>query len=346
VEEKMKNHAEHIENIALIARHLAREASMDQVLKLEKWIRQDESNQKLFDEYQKAWDHIDKMKTHELIDIDQEWKKLDNAISESSKPEGKVVSMQGNRPNLGKKLLSIAAGFVFIAMSSVAAYFIVQNLNKEQLVTEIETKDLTLPDGSQITLNANSTIKYPKEFSGETRKVKLEGEAFFSVQSNHKQPFIVDAGNLIVRVTGTSFNISNYETSTKIVVIVEEGEVEVSRKNDKDKVILKKGEKAEYNRSKKSIEKQLNKDINYLSWKTRKLRFRDDKLSAAIHKINKVYHTNIVIESEAVKDCLVTSDFIRGQNLESVLSVLQAILPNIELEKQANKIIIKGESCH
>ncbi len=69
---------------------------------------------------------------------------------------------------------------------------------------------LTLPDGSQVWLNAESSITYPVNFAGSERKVKITGEAYFEVVHNHSRPFRVQAGDQLIEDVGTAFNVNAY----------------------------------------------------------------------------------------------------------------------------------------
>ncbi|QEC42965.1 FecR family protein [Pseudobacter ginsenosidimutans] len=88
---------------------------------------------------------------------------------------------------------------------------------------------LTLPDGSEVWLNAASSIRYPTIFNDKERKVELEGEAYFEVKKNAKQPFIVNARNKAeIEVLGTSFNVSAYENEKSLNTTLIEGSVKVN----------------------------------------------------------------------------------------------------------------------
>lgn len=88
---------------------------------------------------------------------------------------------------------------------------------------------LTLPDGSEVWLNAASSIRYPIAFTGKERKVELEGEAYFEVKKNARQPFIVDAGNKAqIEVLGTSFNVSAYENQKELNTTLINGSIKVN----------------------------------------------------------------------------------------------------------------------
>jgi len=84
---------------------------------------------------------------------------------------------------------------------------------------------LILPDGTNLWLNSGSKLKYSIPFTGNTREVELEGEAFLDVFENRSSPFVVRSGNYLTEVTGTQFNIKSYAGSNRIEVALKEGGV-------------------------------------------------------------------------------------------------------------------------
>ncbi len=99
--------------------------------------------------------------------------------------------------------------------------------------------EITLPDGTHVWLNAASSIRYPTVFAGNERNVELDGEAYFEVVKNAKQPFVVNARNkAIIEVLGTSFNISAYENEKSLNTTLLDGSVKVNG------TILKPGQQA------------------------------------------------------------------------------------------------------
>lgn len=90
-----------------------------------------------------------------------------------------------------------------------------------------EKKSLTLPDGTQMVLNSCSKVRYPDRFIGDKRNIKLEGEGYFQVTRNEKQPFVITTSRFGIRVLGTSFNVKSYPTDELVSVNVESGKVQV-----------------------------------------------------------------------------------------------------------------------
>ena len=125
----------------------------------------------------------------------------------------------------------------------------------EAVTSAGEKSVLVLSDGSQVTLNADTKLKYPDRFNGTNREVYLEGEGYFVVQHISVHPFVVHAGNLSTTVLGTTFNVSAYPESKTIAVSLLEGKVRVTsnEKGTVDKtVVLEPKEQLLYDKEKMS----------------------------------------------------------------------------------------------
>jgi transmembrane sensor len=97
---------------------------------------------------------------------------------------------------------------------------------------------LVLEDGTQVWLNAGSRLLYPKAFTGKTREVQLEGEAFFDVAERAHQPFFVHTGKITVRVLGTRFDVKAYREDEKVSATLISGKIQVIMNDDPEKKIL------------------------------------------------------------------------------------------------------------
>lgn len=109
-------------------------------------------------------------------------------------------------------------------------------------------KELKLPDGSTVTLNANSSIDIMENFGKGKRIVKLKGEAFFKVEPAVKSPFYVCTEDVLVQVLGTSFNVKAYGYRRKVRVAVNSGKVRISNATNTDEKVLGNGESYDYDR--------------------------------------------------------------------------------------------------
>ncbi len=332
----MKEDKEHID-IAVIAKYLAGEANDQEIREVNEWRENDDGNEKEFREFSRVWDLSMKKHLAGKIDIDEEWSMLDKKLIEKSSTSSTKIKFLG-------KITRLAAVFLIGLFTATLLYFLFQPF-QQKVVADSHVKELLLPDGSRVSLNLDTKLKYPKSFGEKTREVKLiNGEAYFQVEADKDKPFKVDAGKILVEVLGTSFNVSAFENNDKCEISVNSGKVFVKSKKDGDKkVILTAGEKAVYLKSTGEIKKMDETDVNFLSWKTKRIKFKDKKLSRVVQKLEEVYREDIIILNEDLNNCRLTATF-EGQSLKEVLNVIEATL-DISVERKDASIILKGEGC-
>lgn len=134
------------------------------------------------------------------------------------------------------------------------------------------TTQLTLPDGSHVSLNSESSITYPEVFTDQTRNVKLSGEAYFEVTKNPEQRFIVSTPHqAAIEVLGTSFNVEAFAQDSTIATTLVEGAVRF--KYEGKEISIQPGEKIVYNRLRNQYETFKTNGVSESSWKDGKLIF-------------------------------------------------------------------------
>jgi ferric-dicitrate binding protein FerR (iron transport regulator) len=204
------------------------------------------------------------------------------------------------------------------------------------LAATAETKAETLPDGSVITLNKNSTISYAAAFKGDKRNVKLSGEAFFQVKPDISKPFIVTINDVTITVLGTSFNVKSINGKTE--VIVESGLVKVE--HDTRSVQLKQKEKLEIEANDSALVKEPVTDQFYKFYRTREIVCDNTPLWKLVQVLNEAYNVNIVIENPALKNLKIDAPFY-NEPLDDVLKVIMVTFPQITVEHRDSLIILK-----
>ena len=159
-------------------------------------------------------------------------------------------------------LVKVAASLLILVGLGSAVYLESKTQPEQELAQSIITKttewgqrsDIVLSDGTQITLNAGSSIEFPESFEGApVREVTLNGEAFFEVAKNPNKPFLIKTEGVTTKVLGTSFNVNSYAFNDHISVTVKTGKVQVqstSKNGQVNTVYLLPNEKAEYSREK------------------------------------------------------------------------------------------------
>lgn len=207
-------------------------------------------------------------------------------------------------------LKSVAASlFIAIALGTM---FYVRQQNKDQAdqvflrqsTTQTgEMKVVTLSDGSKITLNNQSSLKYPSSFKGKTREVYLVGQAFFEVAHDPEKPFKVHTDQLDVQVLGTSFDIFAYPKDEKIAVAVATGKVGVLSNNGKktNTHFLLPGDKLTYDRLTSNFNSTKVNIADIFAWNGGKLTFRNETLESITTQLQRYYKVKFVFNNRALR---------------------------------------------
>lgn len=334
----MSSESQHIVYLNLITKKLSDEITPVEAQKLEKWLKESEENQRIFDSYQATWNEMDRVNGKSSREIDLEWAKLENEIDfDASAPLATQKSLFSN-------MYRYAAALLFVVFAGFAVYYFLNDQGTEQLVAELQIQEVELSEGSKVTVNSNSKLSYPATFEKDKRVVTLSGEAFFEVATDPDRPFIIQAGEIQVEVLGTSFNVKAYENHNEIEVTVSSGKVAVYRlENPDEKVVLIKGQKAIFYKENKKIENSINDNINFQAWKTKQIIFEDTPLPEVVHIINEIYKSDLKLIGTQLNECPVTTTF-DNQSLKSVLKVLENTL-DLKVEQKGNTFSISGEGC-
>lgn len=201
-----------------------------------------------------------------------------------------------------------------------------------------------LPDGSVVTLNANSLLRYPVQF-GKSREVVLEGEAFFEVQKEEKQPFRVATGNVTTEVLGTAFNLKWDQSGQTVELEVTEGKVAFSsfQAELSERIFVSAGEQAVYHGSTNTIERFEVFNPNLISWKTKKLVFSNTTVSKVLEDASGYFDVTFVVENESIKNCKF-SGTLDNPKLEDFLKALEYVLRS-HYEINGKTIRLMGNGC-
>lgn len=190
--------------------------------------------------------------------------------------------------------------------------------------------EITLPDGTHVWLNAASSIRYPTIFSGNNRKVELDGEAYFEVTKNAKQPFIVNARNKAsIEVLGTSFNVSAYENEKSLNTTLLDGSVKVNG------TILKPGQQALVTDVVRIID---NADIDkVMAWQRGFFNFEGASLEEVMQQLERWYDIDVAYEN-GIPDIEFGGEMSRNMSLNGVLIALEK--SGIRYRLEGRKLIV------
>ena len=189
--------------------------------------------------------------------------------------------------------------------------------------------ELKLSDGTNVHLNAGTSIKYPVQFiEGQNREVYITGEAFFDVTKDKKHPFVVNADKLNILVLGTHFNVSSYPEDDLTDVVLVEGSVSLSSITESFEIvkntILKPGEKASFTKISTQISiKNVDPDI-YISWMKGSLIFKNMSFKNIITKLERHYDVTITNKNAKLDNEKFSGSF-KNQSIAKVLGYFSEI---------------------
>ena len=178
---------------------------------------------------------------------------------------------------------------------------------KQQTVetTRGQKLKIDLLDGTQVILNANSTLTFPEQFTTSTREVYLEGEAYFQVARDASKPFIVHTASANTTVLGTSFNVRTSPDKITEITLVE-GKVNVGSRLHtalvKD-VILEPYQQAIVTSGNEAISKKKVDVQAFVDWKDNILHFENITLAEAAEQLEAWYNVDITFQNPALGNC-------------------------------------------
>jgi len=189
---------------------------------------------------------------------------------------------------------------------------------------------IELSDGTKVWINSGSKLTYPEEFTGNVREVKLEGEAYFQVESDKEHPFFVDLNGCKVKATGTRFNISNYREDGEITTYLEHGKVSLLSIDGKDSnksVQLDENEIIVYQKANKQYHIANADGKKYIGWIDGALIFKNDNTSDVAARLGRWFNAEIIFDEEVLKSDYVFTATFKHESLEEALKLLSYSTP-------------------
>ena len=203
-------------------------------------------------------------------------------------------------------------------------------------------KKIILPDSTIVWVNAGSHIHYAADFIQKTRKVYLDGEAYFTVKHDAEHPFIVHAGNITVHALGTEFNVRAYKNETKVEATLISGKIQVSIENKADKkIILVPNEKLTViNEKEKSVSddspsvKELSFEVKEVkqipsistvkevAWIQDILAFQNESFKDLAKRMERRYDVHIIFKTRSLEEERLSGIF-ENETIQKALNLLQ-----------------------
>ena len=182
---------------------------------------------------------------------------------------------------------------------------------------------LTLADGTEVWLNAETEIRYPVQFTGNKRVVYLDGEAYFTVAPDKKKPFTVVSTHASVSVLGTQFNFRAYPDEQDVQTTLVSGSVIMQSEKYKQQVKLVPGEQGVLEKRSANLTKLEVNTYLYTAWKDGRFAFRDARLEDLFNILARWYDLSVFYQSPEAKDIRFTGDLNKTDDFKSILKIIE-----------------------
>ena len=339
----------------LLVKVLLGEASAAEQGQVQQWVAESPANERYLADFRRIWEESRNLAVHSTVNEDAAWNDFRRRVGEVADNDaarrGPIVRRMAFSSRQWLRVAAVllvlgGGGWLYYNYQYLPAQFAVV-YSEDHVVTD------TLPEGTIVTLNKQSSIRYKKLLAGNTRAIELEGEAFFNVAPDKNKPFVVTANGVLIKVIGTSFNVKtgrdvkdlktdvakNGMDATKNVteVIVETGGVEVT--SDQHTIRLGSHEKALVPGNNRQPVKEENGDDLYNYYRTHEFVCNGLPLERLVEKLNEVYKLHVVIGDSRLRNLPLTATF-QEESPDEILYVITRTL-KITLVRNGKEIILK-----
>ena len=329
------------------------EASPEDIQLLERWLEESEENRIHFEEIRDTWHSVEVEDALSEDVVNQDLGRVLNRIEDSSTEKQGII-----RSLFGNWMLRGAAVFV---LGVAAAWLLFQggvlkNSNDAALMM-VETPrgskaTVLLSDGSRVVLNADSKLRYPREFSRNERSVFLEGEAYFDITKDRKRQFLVKTSDMTVKVYGTSFNVKSYPGENTTEATLVEGSISIFKHDTNGEMLkeeykmkpnqrmvlykeqtqetveveeIKKAEVLPERKAKLVLTRRIDTD-KFVSWKDGELKIEQESLLDISATLERRYDVTIHFSDDKIKEYRFTGIF-HNETIEQVMAAIAFAAP-------------------
>jgi len=293
-----------------------------------------------------AW--LDVMKTEDNTDLelsDEDEARIFQKLTSSQTTVDDVVALRPKRKaRLDRWMLRIAASLVIVSIVSYTAwYFTASTENQLKVVSKNGVEKIILNDGSLVWMRGESKVMYYEKQNDGARYTTFEGEALFEVVKDASHPFIVQCGDVKVKVLGTSFSIKTNPDQVELTVLT--GKVNLSSSTNMEGIDVLPQEKVIY-KSNGEFEKlstnqqeiaSITKNTDY------NMQFTNNRMDDVIERIESKFNVSVKLSDKNIRNCQITVDFT-DQSLEKSLQLITEVL-DVTYSIKDNTVTITGTGC-
>lgn len=309
----------------VIYKYLSGATTGEEEAELLNWLHESPENQAYFYELKAIWHARQQTVFANESNLNDSLERMNNRIRLS-------VEQNKKKRNLFIRWSSVAA--VFLLLIGISVLFLI-NKNVQDVEVPLcvyanganadSVRVVTLVDGTEVWLAANTTLSCPEVFSGDERKVYLDGTAFFDVTKDPQHPFVVRTDIMEIKVLGTSFSVNSHTSGNQGETILMTGSVQLKHLGNKQVVTLFPGQQALYSKETSGIEIH-EVDANTLtSWRFGIISLIEVTASEIIQKLEEIYHVKIKMDTSSIKDHKYNFSFKRANSLEKVLEQFSCV---------------------
>lgn len=294
------------------------------------FLQESEHNRVLFRQWSDEWSQV--AKEQASANTQAAWEQI-----------VKSGKMGGQKPARKRMYAYWAAAAVALLLIGCALWLFIPKSANEPFLAQTgkhEQKTVTLPDGTRVTLNSESTLSHSDDFGKRDRLVSFEGEGVFEVQKDAKKPFVIQVGDYSVTVLGTHFNLSAYSQDDAYTVALISGSVKV--KYQQDSVVLQPDEQVRFDRQTATFTKETIQGENADAWTHGRLDFNNIPLRDLAHKLERIYDVRIAFDDPQLAQEQVYISISTEEPFQNVCSALEALMP-IDIHEQNGTYLISAQ---
>ncbi|MDZ7723262.1 MAG: FecR domain-containing protein [candidate division KSB1 bacterium] len=330
----MKNHIPW----TLVAKYLSDECTASEKNWIESCMLQNSDFCDQMHQYQKLWDsryHLSKTRSTEAL-----WRELREKMQVET--DHRTHAWHASIIKTGKILRVAAVAVVIFIVSYIythgfTGYPGTENPISYQTVNvdHTERMHVKLSDGTRITLDSGSELRYPDHFS-EHRDVYLKGEAFFNVAPDPNKPFRVHATHAVVSVLGTKFNVRAWNENPTVAVAVREGKVSLRHKDPQHggQVVLTRGKKSYLGQDGRPTPPVTVSSSDITSWMHNEMHFENTTVKEVLNQLTRWYDLKFVLEDTTTASEHLTCELKRS-NVDDIFELITVLTKTEMVQKDS-----------
>lgn len=294
------------------------------------FLQENEENQNLFRQWSEEWHNVAQQQASAKTRAS--WERLK-----------KNVTLDAPKTSKRGRYGYWAAAAVALLLIGCALWLFFPKATSEPFMAQTDRHEhqaVTLPDGTQVTLNGESKLICANDFGKSARQISFEGEAVFDVAKDAEKPFVIQVGDYSVTVLGTHFNLSAYPQDEAYTLALMSGSVKV--RYQQDSVLLQPNEQVRFDRQTATFTKETVQAEEAAAWTNGRLEFDNISLQDLVHKLERIYDVSIAISDPQLAQEQVYISISTEESFTDVCAALETLLP-ISINEQNGTYLISAQ---